>query len=69
MTETSPPQNELEKLLNLNEWYQFQDNAGKLFIAHKLKENAYNVAKTAREINIQRSHLYNLIHKYNIKRK
>ena len=34
----------------------------------KLKKNNWNVAKTAVEIDIQRSHLYNKIDKYSLKR-
>ncbi|MFM6951716.1 MAG: helix-turn-helix domain-containing protein [Bacteroidota bacterium] len=32
-------------------------------------QNGWNVAKTAQEIDIQRSHLYNKIEKYSLKRR
>lgn len=47
----------------------FRDFAEKVFIERKLVQNAWNVAKTAIEIDIQRSHLYNKIEKYNLKRR
>ena len=47
----------------------FRDWAEKIFIERKLIQNAWNVAKTAQEIDIQRSHLYNKIEKYNLKRR
>lgn len=46
----------------------FKDYAEKHFILHKLKNNAWNIAKTAQEIDIQRSHLYNKIDKFNLSR-
>lgn len=46
----------------------FKDHVEKIFIEEKLKKNHWNVAKTAVEIDIQRSHLYNKIEKYNLKR-
>lgn len=48
---------------------EFRDWAEKIFIERKLVQNAWNVAKTASEIDIQRSHLYNKIEKYNLKRR
>lgn len=48
---------------------EFRDWAEKVFIERKLVQNAWNVAKTATEIDIQRSHLYNKIEKYNLKRR
>jgi DNA-binding NtrC family response regulator len=47
----------------------FRDWAEKVFIERKLVQNGWNVAKTAQEIDIQRSHLYNKIEKYNLKRR
>ncbi len=47
----------------------FRDWAEKIFIERKLVQNGWNVAKTAQEIDIQRSHLYNKIEKYNLKRR
>jgi len=39
-----------------------------VFIEYKLKKNDWNVSKTAEEIDIQRSHLYNKIDKFELKR-
>jgi len=47
----------------------FRDWAEKIFIERKLIHNAWNVAKTSQQIDIQRSHLYNKIEKYNLKRR
>lgn len=46
----------------------FKDYAEQLFIQKKLEDNSWNVAKTAQEIDIQRSHLYNKIEKFGLKR-
>lgn len=48
---------------------EFRDWAEKIFIERKLMQNGWNVAKTAQEIDIQRSHLYNKIEKYALKRR
>jgi DNA-binding NtrC family response regulator len=47
---------------------EFKDHVEKIFIEEKLKKNGWNVAKTALEIDIQRSHLYNKIEKYSLRR-
>jgi DNA-binding NtrC family response regulator len=55
----------------INEFSRFQDfkdYAEKMFIDAKLKKNNWNVAKTSAEIDIQRSHLYNKIDKFDLKR-
>ncbi|MDX2001442.1 MAG: sigma-54 dependent transcriptional regulator [Chitinophagales bacterium] len=46
----------------------FKDHIEKLFIEYKLQKNNWNVSKSAEEIDIQRSHLYNKIEKYDLKR-
>lgn len=46
----------------------FKDFAEKEFIEKKLRKNTWNITKTAEEIDIQRSHLYNKIDKYGLKR-
>jgi DNA-binding NtrC family response regulator len=48
---------------------EFRDWAEKVFIERKLIGNGWNVAKTAQEIDIQRSHLYNKITKYELSRR
>ncbi len=51
-----------------DKFQEFKDYAEKNFILHKLKSNGWNIAKTAQEIDIQRSHLYNKIDKFGLKR-
>lgn len=50
------------------DFHEFKEHFEKLFILHRLKANEWNISKTADELNIQRSHLYNKIEKYNLKR-
>ncbi|WNJ21537.1 helix-turn-helix domain-containing protein [Pontibacter sp. G13] len=40
----------------------------KNFILKKLEANNWNISKTAEQMDIQRSHLYNKMEKYGIKR-
>lgn len=58
----------LDAMDDFKKFQDFKDFAEKLFIEAKLKKNQWNIAKTATEIDIQRSHLYNKIEKYNLKR-
>jgi DNA-binding NtrC family response regulator len=58
----------LDAIDDFVKFQDFKDFAEKLFIEVKLKKNQWNIAKTATEIDIQRSHLYNKIEKYNLKR-
>ncbi|GIV33863.1 MAG: sigma-54-dependent Fis family transcriptional regulator [Chitinophagales bacterium] len=51
-----------------SKFQSFKDYMEKLFIEHKLRKNNWNVSKTAEEIDIQRSHLYNKIEKYELQR-
>jgi DNA-binding NtrC family response regulator len=47
---------------------EFKDYAEKEFIERKLRKNSWNITKTAEEIDIQRSHLYNKIEKFGLRR-
>jgi two-component system, NtrC family, nitrogen regulation response regulator NtrX len=51
-----------------NKFQDFKDHIERMFIEHKLEKNNWNVSKTAEEIDIQRSHLYNKIEKFDLKR-
>ena len=51
-----------------DKFQEFKDYAEKEFIERKLRKNAWNITKTAEEIDIQRSHLYNKIEKFGLKR-
>jgi two-component system nitrogen regulation response regulator NtrX len=58
---------EFEKIMNSPiSLHDFQDESEKMFIEKKLKENNWNISKTAELLNIQRSHLYTKIKQYNI---
>jgi DNA-binding NtrC family response regulator len=46
----------------------FKEYMERMFIEDKLKKNSWNVSKTADILDIQRSHLYNKIEKYDLKR-
>ena len=46
----------------------FKDHAEAEYIRYKLDKNAWNVSKTADDIDIQRSHLYSKMEKYGLKR-
>ncbi len=51
-----------------DKFQDFKEHIEKLFIEHKLKRFTWNVSKTAEVLDIQRSHLYNKIEKYNLSR-
>ncbi|MEM1041736.1 MAG: sigma-54 dependent transcriptional regulator [Bacteroidota bacterium] len=62
-------QDPLVGLMNqYDQFADFRDQAERLFIERKLEEFDWNVSKTAEEIGIQRSHLYNKLNKYGIER-
>lgn len=65
---TSRRTSSLDVVEQFEKFQDFKDHAEKIFIDAKLKKNKWNVAKTAQEIDIQRSHLYNKIDKYALKR-
>ena len=46
----------------------YQEAAEKAFLARKLDENDWNVSETARQLDMQRSHLYKKIEKYGLTR-
>lgn len=51
-----------------DKFQDFKDFAEKEFIERKLRKNNWNITKTAEEIDIQRSHLYNKIEKFQLRR-
>lgn len=53
---------------DFNSFQDFKDYVEKEYIKYKLEKNAWNVSKTADEIDIQRSHLYSKIEKFGLKR-
>lgn len=60
--------NSLDIVEQFDKFQDFKEHAEKIFIDTKLRKNNWNVARTAQEIDIQRSHLYNKIEKYSLKR-
>ncbi len=59
----------LESMLNgIKSFQDFKESAERLFLLHKLEENDWNISQTAEEIDIQRSHMYNKMKKYDIER-
>lgn len=63
-------QEQIGSLINeSNSFQDFKERAERAFIVKKLKELDWNISKTAEVLEIQRSHLYNKMKKYNIERK
>jgi two-component system, NtrC family, nitrogen regulation response regulator NtrX len=48
-------------LLQIKNWKEYKSHSEKIFLEQKLKEYGHNVAKTAREIGLPRSNLYQKI--------
>jgi transcriptional regulator of acetoin/glycerol metabolism len=47
---------------------QFKEQAERYYLIQKLNENDWNISQTAKAIDIQRSHMYNKMKKYDIER-
>jgi|MDSX01.1.fsa_nt_gb DNA-binding NtrC family response regulator len=59
----------LEGVFNkFSKFHEFKEFVEKSFIEYKLNKNVWNVSRTAEELAIQRSHLYNKIEKFNLER-
>jgi two-component system nitrogen regulation response regulator NtrX len=54
------------ELLSSESFSDFKDGAERAFIQQKLRENDWNVAETARRIDMPRSNLYKKIEKYGL---
>jgi len=65
---TAAKQDPVEIFESFSRFQEYKDFMEKKFIEFKLKSNNWNVSKTAEELDIQRSHLYNKIDKYDLKR-
>jgi len=55
-------------LLGFETFGEFKDRAEQAYIRHKLRENEWNVAETARRIDMPRSNLYKKIERYGLVR-
>ncbi|MDZ7659721.1 sigma-54 dependent transcriptional regulator [Fodinibius sp.] len=53
---------------NVESFQKFKESAERLFLIRKLEENDWNISQTAEAIDIQRSHMYNKMKKYDIER-
>ncbi|MEZ4848637.1 MAG: helix-turn-helix domain-containing protein [Bacteroidia bacterium] len=53
---------------DFDKFQNFKDHVEKQFILNKLEQNGWNISKTAETLDIQRSHLYNKMEKYGIRR-
>ncbi|WP_134088179.1 sigma-54 dependent transcriptional regulator [Olivibacter sp. XZL3] len=60
--------NGLNHFDQFSSFQEYKDFAEREYIKYKLENNAWNVSKTADDIEIQRSHLYSKIEKYGLKR-
>jgi two-component system nitrogen regulation response regulator NtrX len=56
------------ELLSSDSFSDFKDGAERAYILQKLRENEWNVAETARRIDMPRSNLYKKIEKYGLSR-
>jgi two-component system nitrogen regulation response regulator NtrX len=62
------PEEIIGSAMRLRTLQEFKDEAERAFIMAKLRENGWNVSKTAEAIDTPRSNLYKKIEQYNIKR-
>lgn len=62
------PEEIIGSSMRLRTLQEFKDEAERAFINAKLRENGWNVSKTAESIDTPRSNLYKKIEQYNIKR-
>jgi two-component system nitrogen regulation response regulator NtrX len=64
----APPSGAGGELLAAETFSDFKDRAERAFILRRLRENDWNVAETARKIDMPRSNLYKKIEKYGLSR-
>jgi DNA-binding NtrC family response regulator len=65
----SSPQSSINDIIqDSNSFQEFKEKAEKAFILKQLEANNWNISKTAEILDIQRSHLYNKIKKYEIEK-
>ena len=57
-----------DDLLGVETFLEFKEAAERAYILQKLRENEWNVAETARRIDMPRSNLYKKIEKYGLVR-
>ncbi|WP_295121458.1 helix-turn-helix domain-containing protein [uncultured Chitinophaga sp.] len=55
-------------MLDFNRLHEFREEVERIFIEFMLRKNGWNMTHTAQELGIQRSHLYNKLERYGIKK-
>ncbi len=68
VTNTQAKETPTDLFEQFDKFQDFKEHIEKLFIEHKLKKFNWNVSKTAELLDIQRSHLYNKIEKFDLRR-
>lgn len=68
VTSSAPADSSSEVYEQFDKLQTFKDHTEKEFIKNKLAKNNWNVSQTAEELDIQRSHLYNKMEKFGLKR-
>ncbi|MFN8276441.1 MAG: sigma-54 dependent transcriptional regulator [Chitinophagales bacterium] len=68
VTNTQAKETPTDLFEQFDKFQDFKEHIEKLFIEHKLKKFAWNVSRTAEVLDIQRSHLYNKIEKFDLRR-
>lgn len=63
---SAAPSAELPGLLHCNDFQSFKAQAEAIFLQQKLKDNRYNVSRTAEVLGMQRSNLYKKITRYGL---
>ncbi|HRN26062.1 MAG TPA: sigma-54 dependent transcriptional regulator [Ignavibacteriaceae bacterium] len=62
-------QHSVDELVDIsNSFQEFKEKAERVFILKQLRANDWNISKTAEVLEIQRSHLYNKMKKYEIEK-
>ena len=65
----APGQASMDEIIEASNSFQdFKEKAERAFILKQLKINNWNISKTAEQLEIQRSHLYNKMKKYDIEK-
>ena len=59
--------NRQSSFFDSSDFQTFKSESEGAFLQHKLKENLYNVSKTAEALGMQRSNLYKKITKYGLR--
>jgi DNA-binding NtrC family response regulator len=68
VTNTQAKETPTDLFESFDKFQDFKEHIEKLFIEHKLRKYSWNVSKTAEILDIQRSHLYNKIEKFDLRR-